>query len=321
MRFRFFICLLILLFLTTGCVVTNMVKGEYYLTEEDYKAGIQAFRIELQKKPNDHRIHYYLGRYYLGENLPKESLKYLKKAAKLDPNKANYFFWLGVAYSANKQRTMEWKSYLKAKKLNPNHLKNRIYLAHTQLERKKYEIALKNYLYVLRKKPDEPACLYNRALITNMLKRTGEERKAWIDYLNHYPSGPMARYATDHLNKLGDFTYRNHLIGFRTITLKKIEFKPFSSVITKDSKSFLDLLGTVLTHAKKISIHIVVYQKNNKNLARKRAKSIKKYLLTKYPKIETRRLKVSWFGVSEKIKIKKKRFYEPESVNFVTAAK
>ena len=58
---------------------------------------------------------------------------------------------------------------------------------------------------------------------------------------------------------------------------------------------------------------------NNEKLAEDRAKSIKKYLLKNYSKINPSRLKVSWFGVSEKIKCGNKIFKEDEAINFITA--
>jgi outer membrane protein OmpA-like peptidoglycan-associated protein len=67
------------------------------------------------------------------------------------------------------------------------------------------------------------------------------------------------------------------------------------------------------------SIHIVAYQVNNKKLAERRAKSIKKYLLQNFKKINPLRLKVSWFGVSENIRAGKKVYNESESINFITA--
>jgi outer membrane protein OmpA-like peptidoglycan-associated protein len=69
----------------------------------------------------------------------------------------------------------------------------------------------------------------------------------------------------------------------------------------------------------KVSVHIVTYQKNNAKLAEARAKSVKSYLLKKYPEIDSSRLILSWFGVSEQIKTEKKTFKSDESVNFITA--
>jgi len=314
-----FIIFLSILFIVSGCGVKQSIVGEFYLSNKNYKDGIQFFQKELSKNPYDPKPHYYLGRYYLGGNQHQNGLKYLQKAVEIDPHKADYHFWLGVAYSETKQNEMEWKSYEKALELNPDHLESRIYLAHTQMERRQYTGAIKNYSWVLREWPDEPASLYNRALALNYLKRSKDEEAAWKEYLDFYPSDAMTRSAVEHLNSLGNFSYRNHIIGRRIITLRKIKFEPFSAKLTSEAKETLGFLGENLTAAKDISIHIVAYQKNNKGLAEQKAKTIKKYLMEQYPKIESSRIKVSWFDVSETIRIKDKNFQLGESVNFIAA--
>ncbi|MFH1666544.1 MAG: tetratricopeptide repeat protein [Elusimicrobiota bacterium] len=319
MRYKFLVIFFSLIFLITGCGIKQSVMGEFYLSSKKYKDGIHFFQDELHKNPNDPKVQYYLGRYYLADNQPKDGLIYLKKAIELDFFNADYQFWIGVAYAENKQTKMEWKSYEKALKLNPNHLKSRIYLAHSQVERKLYKNALANYSIVLKEWPDEPACLYNRALALKHLQRTKEEKIAWKEYLDFYPSGPMANTAVEHLNSLGDFSYRNHIIGLRTITLRKIQFEPFSAKLTAEAKETLDFVREVLTTVKDVSIHIVVYHKNNKKLAEQKAKNIKKYLIEQYTKIGSSRIKISWFEVSESIRVDNKSFREDESVNFFTA--
>lgn len=297
----------------------SVVQGEYYLDTEKYAEGIEAFNKDLENDPEKPTVHYYLGRFYIAENMPRESLKHMKKAAALDPDNANYHFWLGIVYSANKNRYAERKSYETALKIDPNHVQSRIYLAHTQLERGYYKSALRNYSIVLREWPDEPASLYNRALALHKLGRRKEEKPAWKEYLDFYPSGPMARRAVDHLNDLGDFSYRNHTIGKRTITLRRIEFKPESDRLTRDDKDSLSFLGSILRYAKDVSIHIVAYKKNDKELAEKRAKSIKKYLLGYLERDGFDRLKVSWFGVPERSRAGGRIYRQDESVNFFTA--
>ena len=319
MRIKLLFLYIVSVALFISCGVKQLVKGEFYLSNEKYNDGIHSFERELRKNPYDPRINYYLGRFYLGNNQPKEGLAYIKKATELDPANANFQFWLGIAYSANKQQNLEWRCYEKALALNPNHLNTRIYLAHTQMERKQYKAALKNYSFVLKKWPDESASLYNYALALNKLKRTEEERVAWKEYLDFYPTGPMARNAVFNLNSLGDFSYRNHLIGLRTITLRKIQFKPLTEKLTKNSEESLKFLGEVLKNTKNISIYIVAYQKNNNELAKHKTKSIRNYLLKRFPELKSSMLKMSWFDVSETIKIGKKKFSRDESVNFITA--
>lgn len=294
-------------------------KGNYYLDKKKYREGIKAFEGKLKTNPDSGEAHYYMGRFLLATEHHKKGLSHLEKAVNLAPKKADYHFWLGVAYAANKRRGLERKSYLRALKLDKKHVQALTYLGHNQLEKAEYEDALKTYTKVLQLWPYNPSALYNRALILKHFKRTPEEKLAWREYLDVSASGPMARQAVRNLNALGDFEYRNHLLGVRSVTLQKTYFEPFTEKINEESKSSLEVLGNILKNNDKIAIHILAYQKNNKNLAKARTKSIKKYLLKNFPKIKSSRLMVSWFDVPEKIKIGKKTFSQEESINFITA--
>ncbi len=316
---RYYPIILCALIFISGCTVGRMIKGDYYLSGTDHKQGIESFKKDLEKDPGSHEIRYYLGRLYLADSQARNALPHLEKASSIKPHDPEYRFWLGLAYAANNMKKQEWESYEEALKLDPDHLKSRIYLAHTQLERKLFEDALKNYSLVLEKVPDEPSSLYNRALVLKELKRVQEEKIAWKEYLNSYPSGSMSSNAVHHLNLLGDFSFRNYLIGVRTIPLRQIRFKPFSPDLTPESMDSLYDLGDVLSKKTDLSIHIIAYQKNNKPLAEKKAKQIKRYLLEQFPQIPANNLKVSWFDVPEKIKIENSFFSEDESVNFFTA--
>jgi tetratricopeptide (TPR) repeat protein len=334
MRLRLFFCFGITLLLISGCTqVTKgqyLIKGQYhamkqtvagqhYLDNKEYQKGIEVFQEEVRAYPDNAEAHYFLGRFLLAEKQEKEALNHLKLAVELSPKKADYHFWLGVAYAANKMEDLERESYVKALEIDKNHVESLTYLGHNQLERKEYKEALQSYNTALELWPGNPSALYNRAYIMKQLGRTPEEKLAWQEYLAYYPSGSLARRAVIHLNVLGDFEYRNYFIGRRTVTLKTIVFEPFTAKIAKDSLPSLDLLGTIMKNNSKVSIHIVAYQKKNKELAEARAKSIKKYLLKEFKEIQSSRLTVSWFDVPEKIKIDKKIFYDDESINFITA--
>ena len=328
MRLRSFFCVVVFLLLSSGCAsviesqyhaVKQTMVGEYYLDSKNTKRGIEVFREEVSTHPDNAEAHYYLGRFLLAEKSKKEALTYLKRAVELSPKKADYHFWLGVAYAANKRGDLERKSYFKALEIDKKHVQALIYLGHNQLERKQYKEALKLYSTALEIKPANPSALYNRALIMKRLRRTPEEKLAWKEYLASYQSGAMARRAVLHLNDLGDFEYRNYLIGRRRISLETIKFEPFSAKIIGDSRPSLKRLGNILENNKNISIHIVAYQKNNKELAEARAKSVKKYIIKKFKAIKPSRLTVSWFDVPERIKIGKKVHRENETINFFTA--
>jgi len=294
------------------------LKGPYYLDNHKYKEGIEAFQEELKANPENAEANYYMGRLQLADNHPKEAQPCLEKAARLSPQETDYHFWAGVAYGANGKKDLEFKSYQRALELEPTHVEALTYQGHVYLERSEYQKALDNYKRVLELDRDNPSALYNRALVLNRLKKSAEERRAWIDYLSMYSSGPMARQATIHLNDIGDFQYRNYLIGSRNITLESIRFEPVSPEIQKSSCESLDILGNIMKNNQKVSVHIVTYQKNNAKLAEARAKSVKSYLVKKFPEIDSSRLILSWFGVSEQIKTEKKSFKADESVNFIT---
>ena len=328
MRLRVLFCLVIIVLLFTGCTpvikgqyhsVKQTVVGQYYIDNEKYQKGIEVFQKEVRAYPDNAEAHYYLGRFLLAEDKEKDALNYLKRAVELSPKKADYHFWLGVAYAANNNAESERESYLKALQIDNNHVQALTYLGHNQLERKEYKEALQSYTKALKLWPDNPSALYNRAYIMKQLGRTPEEKLAWHEYLAYYPSGAMARRAVTHLNALGDFEYRNYLIGRRRVTLKKISFEPFTAKISEGSFPSLDLLGTIMKNNTKVSIHIVAYQKKNKELAEARAKSIKTYYMQKFKEIQSSRFTVSWFDVPERITVGKKIFYADESVNFITA--
>ena len=98
------------------------------------------------------------------------------------------------------------------------------------------------------------------------------------------------------------------------MTMKRIEFKAFTAEILKDSERSLNRLGKYLESNEDLSIHIIAYQKNDRDLAKVRAIVIREYLLNEFPEIQSPRLKTSWFDVSEEIKIGKKSFKQEEFI-------
>jgi tetratricopeptide (TPR) repeat protein len=160
------------------------LKGPYYLDNHKYKERIEAFQEELKANPENAEANYYMGRLQLADNHPKEAQPCLEKAARLSPQEADYHFWAGVAYGANGNKDLEFKSYQRALELKPTHVEALTYQGHVYLERSEYQKALDNYKRVLELDRDNPSALYNRALVLNRLKKSAEERRAWIDYLS-----------------------------------------------------------------------------------------------------------------------------------------
>lgn len=261
-------------------------------------------------------MNYYLGRFLLAGGKAKEALSYLEKAAILEPGKADHHFWLGVACGENVLRDREAKSYARALEIDPKHVQSHIYLGHLQLRKKQYGSALDSYRKALEIWPESPAALYNRALILKALGRTPEERTAWLEYLALYPAGNLARRATDHLNVLGDFSYRNHTLGARTLTLQRIAFKPFAAELDPSSHPSLKLVGATAVNMGGGTLQVAVFQKNNTDLARARAVGIKKYLQNQFPDLRGDRIGISWFGVPEEFALAGRKLRADESVRF-----
>ncbi len=329
MRFRLFLFFGLITIPLSGCAVTdiaqeqfvsikNFTVGEYYLDNHKYSEGIANFKKETAENPNDPKAFYYLGRCYLAENQIQNALTALKKAVQLDPGHADSHFWLGVAYAAAGNPNAERKSYETALRIDPDHVQALVYMGHNRFEAKDYRKALDYYERALALAPYQPQALFNRGLIYRHYDRTPEEIQAWRIYLKDYPQGANARQAAEFLNTHGVFEYRNHLIGIRTITLRKIQFEPFTATIDKPSRKTLDFLGQVFEKQTRFELHILAYQKNNKDLAKARAQSIKRYLTENNRRIGARRIKISWFDTPENITVGKTRFTEDEAIDFFT---
>jgi tetratricopeptide (TPR) repeat protein len=319
----------LLLTVLSGCAVTrvaqdqfvslkNFTVGEYYLDNHKYRQGIANFKQETVENPNDPKAFYYLGRCYLAENQVQDALAALKKAVQLDPGHADSHFWLGVAYAASGNPKAERESYQNALRIDPDHVPALVYMGHNRFEARDYPKALDYYQRALALAPYQPQALFNCGLIYRHYDRTSEEIHAWRIYLANYPQGANSRQAAEFLNRHGIFDYRNHLVGIRTITLEKIKFEPFTATIDRSSRSTLDFLGEVFQKQTRFELHILAYQKNNKELAKARAKSIKRYLTDNNRNIGARRIKISWFDVPEKIAVGKKKYTEDAAIDFFT---
>ncbi len=307
------IAIFLLLMLLESCAHIN---GDSFLKQGRYDEGIRTFDAILKKDPNNPVANYYMGRFYLAQEKPEIALTYLRRAVRFYPKSPKYYFWLGVAYWAVKDFEKERVCYLRALTLDKRYVPARLYLGHNYLDNGRWEAALREYNIVLKYDPYNPEALYNRGLALGKLKRKKEEIKAWKRYLKYYPRGKWALRAVDHLNALGDFSYRNFVIGYRRVTLKSIRFQPGTSILLSESLPSLDVLGSMLTINKRIILIAKVYKSKNLFLAKKRAKKIKDYLLDKFSKISSSRIKLEAYGHSERIKKGRRFFILKESVAF-----
>jgi len=312
---------LVILFFLCGCEIGSRVQGQYYLHNEKYSEGIEAFREKLKKNAFDPAAHYYMGRYLLAMKRPNAAYPYLSEAVALDFKNADYHFWLGVCYNGLGNLKKERESYFRAIRFDERHVRARLYLGHSYLEHGQWEKALNAYDRVLDLQRDHAQALYNRALTFNQMQRIPEEIAAWKQYLVYYPEGEWAFKAVEHLNARGNFDYRTFLIGDFRVILEKIRFEPLAGFRLEDTQSSLDVVGSIMIHNKKIHVKIVGYLSGDKMLARRRAESVKQYIIGKFPKMNSRRLKVSGIGEPEKVEAGWKRFDLNDSINFMTVQK
>lgn len=327
-HFSVFSIVLFLLLSCSGCVIKDMgrtvnysITGEHFLTTQQFDRGITNFKDKVDQNPENHLANFYYGRFLLGEQQYKAALKYLVKARELNPKKADYYFWAGVAYGSVGQKISERSNYQKALLIDSNHLQSLIYLGSNQLQAKQYKASLISYNKALAIWPSSPTAIYNRALIHEKMGRKPEALEGWQEYLSYYPSGAMARKAVSHLNLLNDYSFRNYQLLSRIVTIEKIYFQPFSAEISPESRKSLEFIGSVAGKMKKGSLQIVVYQLKNRDLAKRKAISIKRYLLKTNPKLHRDDIGISWFDTPETIKIKKRKRVLNDSVSFFISLK
>jgi tetratricopeptide (TPR) repeat protein len=312
------IVLFILMLSLFGC---TSLKGERLLKNEQYQDGLATFKDIVQEEPKNPEAQYYLGRFYLALERPEEALPHLKRAVQGDPAKADYHFWLGVAYWAIRDFESERNSYIKALAIDPQDVPARLYLAHTFLDSGEWQAALDNYDLLLRREPYNPEALYNRALALTELGRPIEESKAWKQYLEYYPQGKWALRAVDHLNELGDFSYRNFTIGYRRVTLEHISFSPNSAKLLSKGKPSLQVLGTILSINDQVWLEIVCYKNGDPSLAAARATAVRDYLLQEFPRLKPSRIGARGIGRKERIKTGSKVYLLDDSTTFITTKK
>ncbi|MDJ0622191.1 MAG: tetratricopeptide repeat protein [Desulfocapsaceae bacterium] len=284
-----------------GTAVRYNVQGEYYLQEKNYQQGLDTFGEVIEADPFSSEANYYYGRFLLAEKQAAKALPYLERAVGLDPQNSKYHFWHGVAFGENNQEDKERESYTQALLHDPQNAQALTYLGNNYFRAREYAQALKNYQWALAIDQNNPQALYNRANILRRLDRKPEEEQAWQQYLDTYPAGSFARRAADYMNTLGNHSYRNYQLGLRTVTLAEIQFTPFTAELDRQSLPSLDLIGTTVSNMDKGILNVIVYQLNNRELAKERAVSIRNYLTKKFPEFrEIRQIRLSWFDVPEK---------------------
>ena len=317
MMYRSLIALIFLASSISGCSLADFsstVKGSQYMESGEYRQAEIYFQETVQEHPDNAIARYYLGRFLLAQNKAAEALPHFQRGIALDSGNADYFFWLGVTYGELGDGNAERISYEKALQQNGSHPQAHLYMGHLRLRNGEFKQAIKEYDAVLKEVPTNAAALYNRALILDIEGKDTEAKKAWLEYLKWYPAGQHALQATDHLNGLGDFSYENHFLGNRTVTLAEIKFQRSGNKVSRSAHPSLRLVGATTVNLKKGTLQVVVYVNKNNKLAKQRAIEIENTLHELVPALSQDRIQISWFDVPEKVINGEKVFVKSESV-------
>jgi len=282
----------------------------------DYQQAVESFEEAVKDNPESALAHYYLGRFLLAQDKTAEALPHFQQSVERDNDDADYYFWLGVTNGELGDSRAERSNYKQALRIRKRHLQANLYMGHLQLKANEFRQAIKSYELVLEQMPANAAALYNRALILDIEGKDTAAKKAWLEYLKWFPAGRHALQATDHLNGLGDFSYENHFLGARTITLAEIQFHQSGESVSISSLSSLRLVGAIVSNLNKGTLQIVVHVNNDKQLSQLRVEEIKNALHELFPAIAQNRIQVSWFGAPEKTIQNGKAYAKNESVRF-----
>jgi tetratricopeptide (TPR) repeat protein len=296
---RFWILGLFLLALS-GCAVGQTLQGKYFLNMEEYDKGIRTFSQRLIENPEDPEANYYMGRLLLAKEQPKKALPHLQKAAALKPNVAEYHFWTGVGHWALGQSDKERASYLKALELNSRYVPAHVYIGHTYQDRGDLDKAMEHYRSALRFEPSNPEALYHRAMVLQKQGKATEEAKAWKSYLDEHPDGPLAQNASRYLNARGDFSYRPHQVGHKSLVLAWIRFIKGTDVLHSQAEPSLHVVGKAMEKVPSTTLTVQSFARDDLDLAKRRGDRVKEFLVRRYG-LDPSRIVVEPYGRPENV--------------------
>jgi len=310
-----------LIMLAAGLLLmgADATDGVALFEKGDLHAAQQVLSNAVAQKPDDPRTLYYLGRTYLALEDAERALRHLTRAVELDPGNADYYFWLGVNYWALLDLDRELAAYDKALTIDPNFLPAHVYAGHNQLDRGQWETALVHYTTVLQAVPTHAEALYNAGLALKALDREEEARTVWRRYLQHHRTDRLAVEAARNLNSISDFSYRPFPVGKRFIVGPSPGFKAGVTELAPALAATLAEIGRLIKDQDDVVLHIVAFVKDNEQLAARRARAAKDYIAEKFPEIESRRVRTSWFGQAETIQTGKRNDSLEASIKLFTA--
>lgn len=240
-----------------------------------------------------------MGRGLLAGGQSQQALRFLRQAALLAPQNPEYALWEGVVLGKESNKKQEREVYRKIIRQYPRYLPARMYLGHNLLETGQLEAALAEYNRVLALYPTEETALYNKALTCQLMGGRQQEAAAWKEYLQVNRNGKWAYRAVNHLNALGDFTYRSYQIGFRKIILNQ------NLLLGMDSEAQhreIALLASSFAQSSGNVLNLVVFLADDANLAGRKATNLQLLVSRNLGSQTDKKIQISWFGKHETIR-------------------
>lgn len=243
---------------------------------------------------------YYVGRGLLAGNQLQPALKFFRKSVEQEPGKPEFAHWQGVAYWASGNPELERESYSRALEDQPDYLPSLLNLGHNYLESGNYTAALERYQRALQTDPNIPEALYNRALVYQKLNDNKSGIQAFGRYLHSYRTGKWAERAVEHLQQLGDYSFRSYRIGTQRIVLRMSDLlQPNSPAQARE----VEELARIFSQTSGQELNLVIYHQKDKEEARKIALNLRQQLVRQLGPGRDFPIRVSWFDAAETVSL------------------
>ncbi|GAB4339455.1 MAG: hypothetical protein Kow0089_12360 [Desulfobulbaceae bacterium] len=261
--------------------------------EDGQEKPVSAFSVRTAESG------FFMGRGLLAAGKWKEALPFFREAVLLAPDNPEYALWLGVALGMSGDTTGEMSTYRETLERYPGFVPARLYLGHLLLENGQPDAALAEYSRVLELVPDEETALYNRALAGKLLGKKEEAAADWHAYLNEYRTGRRAFRAVQHLNEMGDFSFRTYQIGYRKVILNQ---ELLLEDDTPGQQAEIELLADSFRRGGGDVLELVVFRQGDPLRAGTRARELKQGIVRLLAGTHGKEVRTSWFGEPERVR-------------------
>lgn len=149
----------------------SLEAGVQLLADGDPAAAVRTLVNVLAARPDDARVHYYLGEAYTRLGVSQAAMTHLKEAVRLAPNEATFHRGLGEAYRRAGDTAVARGELETAVRLEPAEPEHRIALAGALIDSGEVEGAVQHLRRVAEVHPGSPEI---RLLLAMALKRAGD---------------------------------------------------------------------------------------------------------------------------------------------------